>query len=191
MNLPKCRIGAVLLACALLVAPQLAATTLLHMDLAELAARSDKIFRGTVVDVEQGAIAVGGGEIPAVTYTLQVEEQFKGAADITKGEASTIELRMVGSIKQRVATGGVQQFSPFRDVPRLKMGGDYLLITTASSAAGLSVTVGLGQGAFTVFSEDKDEFAVNEFNNLGLGFDEAGPVAYSEIAAKIRALLGP
>jgi hypothetical protein len=181
----------VLLVAAVLIAPlQLGATTLLHMDLGDLVQRADRIFRGTVVDVEQGVVAAGGGELPAVTYRLKVEESFKGGADIVKGDAAMIEIRMVGSIKAATASGDLQHFSAFRDVPRLKMGSDYLLFTTPPSAVGLSVTVGLGQGAFTVFSRNREDFAVNEFNNAGLGFDSAGPVAYSEISAKIRALLG-
>ena len=54
----------------------------------------------------------------------------------------------------------------------------------------LSTTVGLGQGAFTIFSQNREDFAVNEFNNQGLGLDGAGPVEYSELVAKILALLG-
>jgi hypothetical protein len=78
----------------------------------------------------------------------------------------------------------------FRDVPRLKMGSDYLLFTTRPSEIGLSTTVGLGQGAFSVYSEDKQDWAVNEFDNMGLGIDGSGPAPYSELAAKIQARLG-
>jgi hypothetical protein len=64
------------------------------------------------------------------------------------------------------------------------IGGDYLLILTAESEVGLSAPVGLGQGAFTIFEQDKLAWAKNEFDNAGLF---AGPVKYEELASKIRA----
>lgn len=184
------RVPLLLLASLLLIAPQLTATTLVHMDLAELVQRADRIFRGTVVDVIPGSIEAGGGELPTTTYVLRIEDHFKGTADQIKGDAQIMEVRMVGSIKTEVAEGGYQHFPAFRDVPRLKMGSDYLLLTTPRSPIGLSTTVGLGQGAFTVFSRDKQDFAVNEFDNLGLGFEGSGPVPYAELVAKILSLLG-
>ena len=183
------RVFTLLAVAALMVSP-LAATTLLQMDLGQLVERSDRIFRGTVVDVEQSTITAGGGELPMVIYRLKVDESLKGGVDLVKGDTSVIEIRMVGSIKKPERSGDMQHFSPFYDVPRLSMGSDYVLFTTQPSAIGLSTTVGLGQGAFSVFSRDKGEFAVNQYDNLGLGFDAPGPIAYSELTAKIAALLG-
>ena len=60
-------------------------------------------------------------------------------------------------------------------------------------AIGLSVTVGLGQGAFSVYpvdGADGEFMAVNEFNNAGLGLNGDGPVEYDKLGAQIRALLG-
>ena len=62
--------------------------------------------------------------------------------------------------------------------------------TTPQSAIGLSTTVGLGQGCFSIFSRNKKLLAVNEFNNLGLGLSSVGPGSYSELADAIRALVG-
>jgi hypothetical protein len=179
-----------LLALAMLVVHPLAATTMLQMDLAELTERAGRIFRGTVVDVEQGAIQVGGGELPAVTYRFKVDDLFKGEADLVKGDEAMIEIRMVGSIKAAAPTGEYVRLDTFRDVPKLTRGSDYLLFMTPESEIGLSVSVGLGQGAFRVFPVDKQDYAVNEFNNGGLGLDASGPVAYNDLSAKIRALLG-
>ncbi len=191
MQSMKVRVPLLLLLGAVLAVPQAPATTLLHFDLAELTQRADKIFRGTVVDVEQGAVEAGGGTIPVVSYRLKVEEMLKGDADLVKGEVSVVEIRMVGSIKaQGPDENGLVKFSPWYDVPRLEMGSDYLLFTTPPSPIGLSTTVGLGQGAFTVFSMNKEDFAVNLYGNLGLGVGDGGPVAYSELTAKILALLG-
>ena len=180
----------VLALCALVPLTQAGATMLMHFDLAGLTDRADRIFRGTVVDVEQSSIEAGGSELPMVIYRLRVEENLKGDADVVKGDEAYVEIRMIGSIKDGAPQGDVVRFDMFRDVPRLNMGSDYLLFTTRPSELGLSTTVGLGQGAFSVYSQDKKEWAVNEFDNMGLGIDGSGPAPYSELAAKIHARLG-
>jgi hypothetical protein len=178
-----------LLAVAALVVQPLAASTMLQLDLAQLTDRAGRIFRGTVIGIEQTMVEAGGGELPAVAYTFRVDELFKGEADLVKGDAAMIEVKMVGSIKASVPVGDYVRLDTFRDVPKLEMGSDYLLFMTAESAIGLSVSVGLGQGAFRVVSIDKVDYVVNAFNNGGLGLDTAGPVAYSELSARINALL--
>ncbi|MBW2277538.1 MAG: hypothetical protein JRF63_08610 [Deltaproteobacteria bacterium] len=182
----------VLFAASLLIpAAQIHATSMLKMDLADLTLRAERIFRGTVISVEQGAIEAGGGELPAVTYRFEVEELYKGEASQVKGDRAIIEIRMVGSLKKEAAAqDGSVRFSLFRDVPRFDEGGDHLLFTTPESAIGLSTTVGLGQGAFKVFPVDGVYRAVNEFNNAGLDLNGAGPVEYEMLRARIRALLG-
>lgn len=175
--------------CALLAVSQAGATTLLKMDLGELVQRSDRIFRGTVIDVEQSSVTAGGGELPMVVYRLRVEEMLKGEADVVKGDEAYVEIRMAGSIKDETSQGDLQRFSMFRDVPRLTMGSDYLLLTTPESSIGLSTTVGLGQGAFSVFSRDKTDYAVNQFDNAGLGID-GGAVPYADLVAAIKGLMG-
>ena len=181
-------------ASALILTAQVHATMMLHMDLGELTARADKIFRGTVTDVQQGTIEAGGAELPMVTYKFKVEELLKGEATQVKGDKAVMEIRMIGSlVHSKADENGSLKFSPFRDVPRLAEGGDYLLFTTLESSIGLSMTVGLGQGAFKVSPVDgaRGEYqAVNEFNNAGLGLNGAGPVGYVELSAQIHALLG-
>lgn len=183
-----------LLAASLLImSAPVFATSMLHMDLAELTTRADKIFRGTVIYVNEGSIEAGGGELPVVTYRLRVEEIFKGEATEVKGDKSMVEIRMVGSlVHSKADASGVVKLSGFRDVPKLKMDSDYVLFTTAESSVGLSVTVGLGQGAFSVYAVDgaRDQFmAVNEFNNAGLGLNGSGAVEYDKLSAGIRSLL--
>lgn len=191
LKVPKLLVA---LVAALVVAPQIWATTMLHMDLGELTNRADKIFRGTVIYINEGTIEVGGGELPTVTYRLRVEELFKGQATQVKDEKSIVEIQMIGSlVHSKPDASGVVKLSGFRDVPKLKMGSEYVLFTTAESAIGLSVTVGLGQGAFSVYAVDgaRDQFmAVNEFNNAGLGLNGSGPVEYDKLSAQIHALLG-
>jgi hypothetical protein len=176
--------------CVLLAVSQAGATMLLQMDLGELVQRSDRIFRGTVIDVEQSSVAAGGGELPMVVYRLRVEEMLKGEADVVKGDEAYVEIRMVGSIKDERPVNGLQRFSNFRDVPRLTMGSDYLLLTTPPSELGLSTTVGLGQGTFSVVRRDKTDYAVNQYDNLGLGIDGDGAVPYADLVAEIKGLMG-
>ena len=180
----------VLALCALVPLTQVGATMLMHFDLAALTDRADRIFRGTVVDVEQSSIEAGGGELPMVVYRLKVEESLKGDADVVKGDEAFVEIRMVGSIKDEAPRNGAVRFDMFRDVPRLKMGSDYLLFTTPPSAIGLSTTVGLGQGAFSVYSQDKQDWAVNQFGNEGLGVGSGGVVSYASLVAEIKARMG-
>lgn len=193
MNWKRSGIAALVSSVLILAAPVFA-TSMLQMDLGELTNRADKIFRGTVIGIHQGTIEAGGGEVPAVTYRLRVDELFKGEPTVVKGDEAVVEIRMIGSLTHSKAdANGNLRLSLFRDVPRLNEGGDYVLFTTAESAIGLSVTVGLGQGAFRVYSVDgaRDQFmAVNEFNNVGLGINGDGPVEYDKLSAKIRALLG-
>lgn len=187
--------GILLCAAVLMVlSASVQATTMLKMDLGDLTERAGTIFRGTVLSVEQGTISAGGSELPAVTYRFRVEELYKGHATETKGDLSVIEVRMVGSmVHPKANEDGQKNLSVFRDIPRFDKDGDYLLFTTAESSIGLSVTVGLGQGAFRVSPIDgaDGEFqAVNEFNNAGLGLNGDGPVEMEKFSAQINALLG-
>ncbi len=160
--------------------------SLQHFTLGEMVANADKIFRGTVIDFTPTTVAAGGAELPAVTYRLRVEQSFKGEFP-TKDDVQYLDITMVGSIKGTAVQGSLQQLSNLPTPPRLIVGSDYLLLTTAESAIGLSTTVGLGQGSFEIYTLDKQEWAKNEFNNAGL-FD--GPVAYDELAAQIQQQLG-
>ena len=159
--------------------------SLLHFSLEEMVDRADKVFRGTVVDVSTGTVAVGGGELPIVIYKLRVEEAFKGSFQ-SKGDVQYVELRMAGNLKEAPEQGDLYKFSVLPDPPNLQMGRDYLLLTTAPSAIGLSTTVGLGQGSFGVYSFDKQEWAKNEFDNAGL-YD--GAVLYEELTGDIEQLV--
>jgi hypothetical protein len=151
-----------------------------------MVSRAGNVFRATVVDVRGGTIDVGGGKLPTTTYTLRVEESFKGSFD---KEGATVEITVVGSIKHEpVIVGGRHRFSILPDVPSLAIGSDYLLMTTPPSPAGLSTTVGLGQGAFSIIVRNREELAVNAAGNANIG--HAGPVPYSQLAADIRAALG-
>lgn len=158
--------------------------SLQHLKLDQLVDRSGKIFRGTILDFQPGTIEAGGGSLPTVTYRVRVEEAFKGDFPAKEGsDALVTEVTMLGNLKSRSDQGAVRKLATLPELPKLQVGGDYLLILTAPSEIGLTAPVGLGQGAFTIFEQDKQEWAKNEFDNAGL-FD--GPVRYEELAAKIR-----
>src|ERR1700741_4495277 len=167
-----------LVVAALTFVQPLHATTVLRLNLEQMVGRAGNIFRATVLDVRGGSIEVGGGKLPTTTYTFRVDESFKGSFE---KEGATVEVTMVGSIKRDpVLVGNHQRFSVLPEVPRLDIGSDYLLITTAPSSVGLSTTVGLGQGAFSIFTSNRQELAVNAVGNANIG--QQGPMAYSALA---------
>lgn len=159
--------------------------SLMYFNLAGLAERADKIFRGTVVDFSPGTVEAGGGVLPIVIYQIRVDEAFKGDF-ATKDGVASLELRMVGNVKDAGAQGDLKQFSALPAPPKLSVGHDYVLFTTPESAIGLSTAVGLGQGSFEIFTLDKQEWARNEFDNAGL-YD--GAVPYSQLAGDIQTLV--
>jgi hypothetical protein len=197
-------LGMICISCAAL------ATTLVQMNLAQLTGNADRVFRGRVLAIDSGHVAVGGGQIPTITYKIAVEETFKGEFETVK-EQKVAEITMVG--KRAGKSGNQQRFSPLAHMPKLEIGQTYLLFTTRASEVGLSTTVGLGQGSFRIAGKPGSETAVNEFNNVGLFRGMAGPagaqtqsnariatpaapasgsgpIAYSELAAQIRSIAG-
>ena len=170
----------------LLIVPSVEATTVLRLNLEQMVSRAGNIFRATVLDVRSGSVNVGGGKLPTTTYTLRVDESFKGSFDKV---GATVEITIVGSVKRDpVLIGNRHKFSILPEVPQLSIGSDYLLMTTTPSTAGLSTTVGLGQGAFSIFVRNRQELAVNAVGNANIG--QQGAVAYTQLAADIRAALG-
>lgn len=198
-------LGGAAIALALFTASPAHAATVLSLNLDELSARAGRVFRGRVLDARAGSVEAGGATLPTTTYRIQVDEAFKGRyAKGAKGEAIA-EIRMIGSARETAkARGEVRTLSLMPDVPRLEVGQEYLLFTTVPGRAGLSTTVGLGQGSFRVYRpKGRAPVAVNAFDNKGLlrgmsrrmarGTTEMpsrGPVPYDELARRIRATAG-
>ncbi len=156
------------------------------MGLGELVGNADKVFRGTVLDVQPDTIFHGGGELPVVVYTLAVEDVIKG--DFGSGKAAeVIELRMYGRLRPSLPENGVQRLGGLNMNPEMEIGAQYVLFTTQPSSIGLSTTVGLGQGLFKAQADMAGNAVYsNGFGNLGL-FD--GPVDYQTLDASVRATL--
>lgn len=156
--------------------------SLQRFTLPEMVNKSDRIFRGTVIDFEPGTVDAGGGTLPTVTYRMRVEESFKGSF-AEKDGVRYAEITMLGNVKEAGAQGDLQKMSVLPTPPQLSVGSDYLLMMTPESSIGLSAPIGLGQGSFKIYSQDKEEWAKNEFNNAGL-FD--GAVTYDSLAEQIQ-----
>jgi hypothetical protein len=176
---------------------QLSASTLVRfMNLEQMCQSAGRIFRGTVIGVTDSTVQAGGGELATVVYRIRVDEAFKGTFEEVKGQRIAT-LQMVRPT--RVATSGSLRrlLTLFDDLPRFEQGHDYLILATAPSAAGLSVPVGLGQGAFKLAGKTGEETAVNATDNAGLQTNAVarsnaarGPIPYTALRAEIRRILG-
>ena len=190
--------GLLIVALVALCAFPAAAATVRQMNLEQMVDNAGRIFRGTLLDVREGTVQAGGGELPTTIYVFRVDEALKGTFQNVKGE-QIAEIQMVGSKIDAKQVGTMRRLPILPDHPKLEKGRDYLLLTTAPSAVGLSTTVGLGQGAFTLIGKGGSAVAVNENHNAGLfagmnnGFaatPQEGPVAYSTLATLIRDIVG-
>lgn len=169
--------------------------TLVRMNLADMCDDAGRIFSGTVIDAKAGKIQAGGGELPVMTYTVAVDDGFKGEFTEVKGQKFA-EFTMLGKFTPPQAEGMVK-FDPIPGLPVLEVGSSYLLFQTEPGSAGLSTTIGLGQGWFRVGGKDDKAYVVNGFDNTGLfagmevaGAPARGPISYSFMVEQIRAQLG-
>lgn len=186
------KLGAVFIALALaaLTISNVNAATAMQMNLAQMINSSQKVFVGTVVDVTESRVAVGGGEVPAVTYKLRVDDTFKGTYEEIKGVKYT-DVMMVGSVRH-IKEGK----HPISDFPLLQTGTQYLMLVAQPGPSGLTTTMGLGQGLFSLTGEPGAKVALNGADNHGLfsgmstGFPDGVAVPYDELAALIRDIVG-
>ena len=179
------------LALRLLLATDAGATSVLQLNLAQLTERADLIVRGTVVEASETRVAVGGGEVAALHYKVEIDEMFKGKISNLKG-VPIAEFKMLGTLKKLDAGEPV-----IPGWPELRVGEEYLLFVAPAGPAGLTVTMGIGQGCFAISTSAQEETAVNGFDNVGLfegmaarGLPRSGPLAYRDLADRIRVQLG-
>ncbi|MGS2720615.1 hypothetical protein [Paraglaciecola aestuariivivens] len=152
------------------------------MSLSEMVGNADKVFRATVLSKEPSSVHAGGGELSTIVYTLRIDDAIKG--DFGSGkEAQVLQLTMLGSMKSSLVVGNQKRLINLQINPDLELGSDYVLFTTARSPAGLSTTVGLGQGLFRLSNDGSGpDMAVNGLDNKGIF---SGPVSYDELKAAI------
>lgn len=167
------------------------ATSVIQMNLEQLTVKSHQIFRGTVLDIAETTVEAGGGPLPAVTYTVRVDEPFQGEFETVKG-VPVAQFTTLGTKKQHLS-GQI----PIAGLPNLQIGGDYLLMVAPAGPVGLTTTMGLGQGLFTIAGRPGEETAVNGFGNKGL-FDgmtasgiaaASGDLSYAALATLINSIL--
>ncbi len=120
------------------------ASTVLQLNLGQLVARAEHIYRGTVLSVSERTVAVGGGQLPVVVYRLRVDESFRGEFTEVKG-LRIAEIQTLGKAPM-VRRGSVRSAIVLPRMPELEVGRSYLVMMTRPSSIGLSTTVGLGQG---------------------------------------------
>jgi len=176
---------------ALLIPIQTDASLVKQFNLGEMTNNADKIFRGTVINIENGKLAVGGGELPTITYTIRVSDTLKGDTSSANEKAgNVVQLKMLGSIKVPSQNG--MKFAGGFKTPTLKNGQEYLLFTTQPSSLGLSMTVGVDQGLFRFVYGNR---VINDVKNNGLfrnmdsdGMPQQGAVPYADMANRIRTL---
>ena len=171
-------------------ATALQASTVAQMNLEQMVTNSERVFVGTIIDVTESRRQIGGGEVPAVTYKIRVSDTFKGDFEEIKGELYT-EVTMLGSLKH-LAAGR----HPITDFPMLAIGGEYLLMVAPAGPIGLTATMGVGQGCFTLSGDESDKVALNGANNVGLfsgmqvGFTGGEPISYGALSSLINDIVG-
>lgn len=175
------------IACLWLFASQAFATTVVQMNLDQLTERSATIVRGVVRDITQTTVRGGGGELPALQYTVEVSEIFKGEVSSAK-DVRVVEFKILGNLDNMKAGKVLPSF------PVMQKGKEYLLFISPNGPIGLTTTMGLSQGCFNFVNSHS---VVNGFNNSGLfkGMDVqdvpgSGAVSYAIVADLIRAKLG-
>ena len=177
-------------AVALLTFTSANAAITLQMNLEQMVTHSERVFVGQVVSISETRVAMGGGELPAVTYRLRVSEAFKGDFETVKDEQFT-DVTMVGSLKDVMA--GTH---PITDFPVLSEGTEYLLFVAQPGPTGLTSTMGLGQGCFNLSGTDAGRVAMNQvsnsglFNGMSVPFSSDEPLLYSELADLITNIVG-
>jgi len=170
-----------------------AATLVRHQNLAEMCDEAAMIYRGKVLDISTGSMALAGGELPVVNFKLEVSESFKGEF-VQKGERRYAEFTVAGSFKPVLnQVGDYARLNTLPAPPALRVGEEYLLLTNAPNEHGLSNTIGMAQGCFHISGIGKAEVVRNGADNAGLfkgmpeqGLASQGALSYAEIAQIIR-----
>jgi hypothetical protein len=168
------------------------AALLQPLNLDDLARKADRIFSGTVVSVDKGRVAMGGGTLPTITYRISVDRALAGVPKAAGGR-QVVEIRMLGDLDE-VRREGVVRLLQAPHRPDIAAGQRYLFFVTAPGPTGLSTTVGLGQGLFRITGAAGDEGVVNQYDNVGLfrgmtvkSARARGAVRYADVVERIAA----
>lgn len=184
-----------ILALALLAAPPAQAVTVENLALGQMVERAGSVTTVTVLAARPSTVRLRGGELPVTVYSVRVDEALVGALP-RHDDGRTAELTFLRN-PGPTETRGLIRRSNLPELPSLRVGGRYLLLTTTPSLVGLSAPVGLEQGVFRVVGKPGAETAENGLGNAGLfaGVEPfapagwtSGPIPYDQLAAAIRGL---
>lgn len=160
-------------------------TSTVKMNLAELVNRSGRIFVGKCISISESTIpAPGGGQLPVTIYTFSVAKSIKGVS------SQTITVRQLGYRRPRFEKGYV--FS-IPGIPSYKVGEEFVLLLTQESQLGLTVPVGMAQGSFKIYHDQRTgkKKVVNGLVNAGLfnGMESGNFKSYTRLNSKEVTLL--
>jgi hypothetical protein len=160
---------------SLLAAPPAQAVTVEKLDLGQMVEQAGSIAVVTVLDARPSNVPAGGAELPVTLYSVRVEEALAGALPLAEDGATSVLrfLRNPGTVERN----GLLHRSNLPELPRLQVGGRYLILTTTPSLIGLSAPVGLEQGVFRITGKPGAETALNGLGNGGLftGIESIAP----------------
>ena len=188
MRIMRTALRTVAVAVGLFIGLQASASQVMQFNLNEMTDRAALVVRGEVIEMRQVSIEAGGGTIPAIHYTVRVDDTLKGTVNSEK-DVAIVEFTILGSAEKMKARQVMDGF------PIIQAGREYLLFVGQTSSIGLTTTVGLNQGKFDVVSGDK---VVNGMDNVGLfnrmnvdfALRAGGPVSYDTLAGMVRARAG-
>lgn len=150
------------------------------VNISEMVASADRIFRGRCLSVEPAGSAAG---LPVLQYTFEVVEGLKG---VTEGEQVAF---------RQVQGAGKDRRKGVAGIPGYRGGEEVLLFLYPDSQLGLTSPVGLDQGVFRVIRDDSGEIqVVNALlnRNLTQGLSEdVRPVAFGGKVARLLEEGGP
>jgi hypothetical protein len=166
------RRSALALLCAGILLPAPAdATRIRHRNVEELARAADRIFVGTCLSAEEKR----RGNLYFTEYVFSVDELVKWPERPGSGRPPRLAFRQLSAPPGGQVVG----------LPRYAPGVRYLLMLHADSSEGLTSPAGFAQGAFRVFEERGERWAVNSLGNLGLFHRMAPPADLSPSASRL------
>lgn len=190
-----------ILALVLLAPPPAHAVTVEKLDLGQMVERAGSVTTVTVLAARPSTVRLRGGELPVTVYSVRVDEALVGALprhdNGRHDDGRTAELTFLRNPGPTETRGGLIHRSNLPELPSLRVGGRYLLLSTTPSLVGLSAPVGLEQGVFRVVGKPGAETAENGLGNAGLfaGVESfapagwtSGPIPYDQLTAAIRGL---
>ncbi len=147
--------------CAVLSFPLVAsATMVMPLNLERMNQYADRIFLGSVVEVDD-AFDESGRWCQYITF--DVKEVYKG--DIGK----TLRIKQMNPKPAKAENGVVVTSTLFRGIPQYQEGEEVVVFLNGDSAIGFTSPVGLGQGRFRVKTGAAGQkLLLNDYQNAGL-----------------------